>query len=251
MGPQRFILGSICPSTPFERYCGFTSPSKRDADSKNFWRLSNTDAPVYVHWRAVFPALRWCLSEREKKLSNRLAASSFFQSFRRHQRRQSPISQLICQLSQLIFDRSHVNSSHDVPACKVIALRTRLCVRGPNSRVGGQRKRRMERWKMRFGFHLWQSAAEQSIPFTSDWPSSVPCVAVFNYQVLTWCVRGYSSVVERSLRMWEATGSNPVTSTTAPFFFFFFFYFSDGTFPLCVLPWRIFFFPISLFSFYF
>ena len=75
-----------------------------------------------MHQRAVFPALRWRLSEREKKLSNRLSASSFFQSFWRHQRRQSPISQLICQISQLIFDRSDVNSSHDVPACKVINL---------------------------------------------------------------------------------------------------------------------------------
>ena len=146
MGPQRFILGSICPSTPFERYRMFTSPSKRAADSQNFWHLSNTDAPVYVYRRAIFPALRWCLSEREKKLSNRLAASSFIQSSQRDRRPQYPISQLICQISQLTFDRSHVNSSHDVPACKVIDLRTMegLCVGGPNGRVDGQRKRGME-----------------------------------------------------------------------------------------------------------
>ena len=33
--------------------------------------------------------------------------------------------------------------------------------------------------KMLFGFHLWQSGAEQSIPFGRDPHSSVPCVAVF------------------------------------------------------------------------
>ena len=48
-GPRRFIAGSICPSTPFERHRRFTSPSKRAADSQNFWRLSYADAPVYVH----------------------------------------------------------------------------------------------------------------------------------------------------------------------------------------------------------
>ena len=126
-----FISGSICPSTPFERHRRFISLSKRAADSQNFLRLSNTDAPVYVYRRAVFPALRWRSSEMEKKLSNRLAASSFFQSFWHDRRRQSPISQLIYQISQLIFDRSHVNASHDVSACKVIDLRTMdsLCVR--------------------------------------------------------------------------------------------------------------------------
>ena len=99
-----------------------------------------------MHRWATSPALRWRSSEREKKLSNRLAVSSFFQSFWRDRRRLSPISQLICQISQLIFDRSHVNASDDVPACKVIDLWTinRLCVRGPNVRVAGQRKQRME-----------------------------------------------------------------------------------------------------------
>ena len=33
--------------------------------------------------------------------------------------------------------------------------------------------------KMLYGFYLRQSGAEQSIPFTRDRPSSVPCVAVF------------------------------------------------------------------------
>ena len=145
-GSRHFISGSICPSTPFECYRRFTSPSKRAADSQNFWRLSNTDAPVYAYWQTIFPALRQRSSEKEKKLSNWLAKSRFFQSFRRDRCQQSPISRLICQISRLIFDRSHVNASHDLPACKVIALRTmdRFCVRGPNSRVGGQRKRRME-----------------------------------------------------------------------------------------------------------
>ena len=55
VGPQRFISGSICPSTPFERYHRFTSPSERAADSQNSWRLSNTDAPVYVYRQAVLP----------------------------------------------------------------------------------------------------------------------------------------------------------------------------------------------------
>ena len=31
---------------------------------------------MYVYRRAVFPAIRWRSSEREKKLSNRLAAST-------------------------------------------------------------------------------------------------------------------------------------------------------------------------------
>ena len=150
----KFISGSICPSNPFERELSFTSPSKRAAESQNLWRLSNTDAPVCLHRWAVSPALRSCLSEREKKLSNRLAVSSFFQSFRCDRRRQSPISQLICQISQLIFDRSHVNASHDVPACKVIDLRTmdRLCVRGPNGTESVDKGNR--EWKVRMQFSV-------------------------------------------------------------------------------------------------
>ena len=83
VGPQRFISGSVCPSNPFERKLSFASPSKRDAESQNFWRLSNTDAPVCVHRWAISPALCSRSSEREKKLSNRIgpAASSFFQTF--------------------------------------------------------------------------------------------------------------------------------------------------------------------------
>ena len=82
VGPQRFISGSVCPSNPFERELSFASPSKRAVESQNIWRLSNTDAPVCVHRWAVLPALRLRSSEREKKLSNRPAASSFFRSFR-------------------------------------------------------------------------------------------------------------------------------------------------------------------------
>ena len=73
VGPQRFISGSIGPSTPFERKLSFTSPSKRAADSQNCRRLSNTNAPVYLHWWAVSLALRSCSSEREKNCSNWLA----------------------------------------------------------------------------------------------------------------------------------------------------------------------------------
>ena len=76
-----FLSGSICPSTPFERHLRSTSPSKRATESENLWRLSNTDDLVYVFQRAVFSALRWRSNERGKKLSNRLPASSFFQSF--------------------------------------------------------------------------------------------------------------------------------------------------------------------------
>ena len=79
VGPQRFISGSVVLS-PNRR---FASPSKRAADSQNFWCLSNTDALVHVHRWAIWPAFRWLSGEKEMKLSNRLAASSFFQNFRR------------------------------------------------------------------------------------------------------------------------------------------------------------------------
>ena len=82
VGPQRFNSGSVCPSNPFEHELSFASPSKRAAESQNLWRLSNTDTPVRVHRWAVSPALRSRSSERQKKLSNRPAAFSFFQSFR-------------------------------------------------------------------------------------------------------------------------------------------------------------------------
>ena len=78
VGPQRFISGSVVLS-PNRR---FASPSKRMADSQNLWRVSNTDAPVYVHRWGEMPAHRWRSSDREKKLLNRQAASSFFQNFR-------------------------------------------------------------------------------------------------------------------------------------------------------------------------
>ena len=111
---------------------------------------------------AVSPALRSRSSEQEKKLSNRPAASCFFQSFRRVQRRQSPISQLIFQISQLIFDRSHVKASHDVPAGKVPNRSTdngqALCAWAKRYRVGGQRKRRMKGVNSVFGVHLSKSS---------------------------------------------------------------------------------------------
>ena len=111
-GSTALYFGSVCHSTPFERYRRFTSPSKRAADSQNFWRLLKTDA-VYVHrWAISAPALRWRSSEREKKLSNWLAASSFFQNFRPVDLMQ--ISSWAVALSRPIFDRSHVHASHDV-----------------------------------------------------------------------------------------------------------------------------------------
>ena len=106
-----FIPGSICPSTLFERYHRFTSPSRRAADLQNFWHPSNTDAPVYMYRRAIFPALRWRSSEREKKLSSRLAASSFFQNFWPVELR-SPTD---CQIYRLMCDQRHVHASHGVP----------------------------------------------------------------------------------------------------------------------------------------
>ena len=53
--PQRFISGSICPSTPYERELSFASPSKRAADSQNFWRLSNLEARYIcrTHFSAI------------------------------------------------------------------------------------------------------------------------------------------------------------------------------------------------------
>ena len=68
--------------SPFERHLNSTYPSKRAADSQNFWCLSNTDGAAYLQRRAISPALRSRSSEGEKKLSNRPAASSFFQTFR-------------------------------------------------------------------------------------------------------------------------------------------------------------------------
>ena len=63
---------------------GSPSPSKQAADSQNFWRLSNMDAQctcIDGPFRLRFRGWRRS-SEREKKLTNRVAASSFFQNFR-------------------------------------------------------------------------------------------------------------------------------------------------------------------------
>ena len=54
----------LCLSVAF-----FTSLPEQVANSQNFWRLSNTNACVYLHRRAISPALHWCSNEREKKLS--------------------------------------------------------------------------------------------------------------------------------------------------------------------------------------
>ena len=94
-------------------------------------------------------------------------------------------SQLICQISQLIFDWSHVNALHDVPAkncvpaCKVIDLRTldRLCVVGQSTESVDKG---IGEWKVRMQFSV-------SISRSRVWGWTVksrstlgsPCVAVF------------------------------------------------------------------------
>ena len=79
---------------------------------------------------------------------------------------------------KLIFDRSHVNASNDVPAWKVIDLWTmdRLCLHGPNSTVGGQRKQRMESEKaFRFpSLAVWGWTVNHSRSTLVS-----PCVAAF------------------------------------------------------------------------
>ena len=83
VGPWRFISGSICPSNPFECHRRFTSPSKRAAGSQNFG-VTRTRMPpctcIDGPFRRHFARTR--ASEREKKISNRLSASSSFQNFR-------------------------------------------------------------------------------------------------------------------------------------------------------------------------
>ena len=127
VGPQRFISGSVV-LLPNRR---FASPFKWAANSQNFWRLSNTDAPVYVHRMTISPALCWRSSEREKKLSNRLAASSFFQN---DSAVRSQISHWSVALSRPIFDWRHVYALHGVTACQVNnSYRTWWIARFPQS----------------------------------------------------------------------------------------------------------------------
>ena len=109
VGPQRFITGSTFPSTPFERELSFTSLSKQAMDLQNCWRHSNTGALVYLHRLAVSPALPLRSSEREKKLSNRVAVSSFIQNLPVDLRSPTDLSD---NLSRLIFNRSHVHASY-------------------------------------------------------------------------------------------------------------------------------------------
>ena len=77
----------------------------------------------------------------------------------------------------MILDQSHVNVSHDVPGTSMQGDRSTdnglAFVRGHNQ-VESVDKGNGE-WKVRtlFGFHLWQSRAEQSISFTRDRPSAV------------------------------------------------------------------------------
>ena len=118
---------------------------KQAADSQTFDVYPTRMPQCTCINRPLRPHFAGAWAKGKKKPSDRLAVSSFFQSFRRDRRRLSPISQT--DLSDIptdlwskpreLFARWH--------ACKVIDLRTmdRLCVRGPNDRVGGQRKRRM------------------------------------------------------------------------------------------------------------
>ena len=46
VGPQRFIWALFVFPFPFLRNRRFKSPTKRDADTQNFRRLSNMDAPI-------------------------------------------------------------------------------------------------------------------------------------------------------------------------------------------------------------
>ena len=43
------LIRFVCLSSAFERYLRFTRPSERASNSQNCWRLSNTDASLYVH----------------------------------------------------------------------------------------------------------------------------------------------------------------------------------------------------------
>ena len=107
VGPQRFISDSVCPSNPFEREFSFASPSKRAAESQNFWRLSNTDAPVCIdgpfrpHFaRAPAKGKRSFRTDRQ-----RLASFRFFGRSISNLQRICPIYRLIWLIFGPIFDR--------------------------------------------------------------------------------------------------------------------------------------------------
>ena len=71
----------------------------------------------------------------------------------------------------------------------------RLCVLGPNGRVGGQRN---GQWKLRSNAFQFPSLAVWGWtvnPFTRDRPSSVPCVAVF-------ILHGHIRTVKRNMSMY-------------------------------------------------
>ena len=80
MGPQPFILGSVVLSLSRR----FTSPSKRVADSENFWRVLNTDALVYVHRCIDWPIIcqHFAVSRAKRKFLNRVAGCQRPASFR-------------------------------------------------------------------------------------------------------------------------------------------------------------------------
>ena len=64
------------------------------------------DGPFRPHFAGA-----WVKGKRS--FQNGLATPCFFPNFRRFQS-----WQVVCEISGFIFDRSHVNASHDVPTCK-------------------------------------------------------------------------------------------------------------------------------------
>ena len=63
----------------FRANVGSSASPNNLADTQYFWCLSNTDVPAYVNGWVISLTLRWRSSEMEKKLSNRLGVSSFFE----------------------------------------------------------------------------------------------------------------------------------------------------------------------------
>ena len=78
VGPQRFISGSVVLSPN----CSLAQSVQTSCGLAKLLASVKHGCTVYVHRWAIPPALRWRSSEREKKLTNRVAASSFFQNFR-------------------------------------------------------------------------------------------------------------------------------------------------------------------------
>ena len=144
MGPQRFNSARFVLPPHLSSIVVLPARPNKPRTRKTFG-VCRTQMPQCADG-PFFPHFASARAKGKRSFRTNWRSLTIFQSFQRDRRRLSPISQLICQISQLIFDQSHVNASHDVSTCKVIDLRTmdRLCVRGPNGRVSGQWKQRME-----------------------------------------------------------------------------------------------------------